>query len=89
MGKHFVGIKGQQLLSHRDRFVEAPLILKSPDEPMHGVEHTGIRFQATAKRGCCSRGIALRQLVEAPVVEFFGYPHALLMIAVTMNETKT
>ena len=65
------GSSSQQALCHRDGPVEVALLLQRADEPVHGIEHAGIYFQAAAKawrRG----GVAFCEPVEPLVIEFFG-----------------
>jgi hypothetical protein len=39
---------------------------------VHGIEHAGVRFEATAQALCCRGCIAFCEAVESLVVKLFG-----------------
>ena len=73
MGEHFFRIELEQALRYGDGLVEVALLLQRADEPVHGIEHAGIQFQAAAKGVCGAGRVAFRQLVEGLVIELFGW----------------
>lgn len=64
-------VKQQQALCDRDCLVELSLLLQRPDEPVHGIEHSGIYFQAAAKGLYGARGVPFRETVKPLVIKFF------------------
>ena len=72
MGQHFFRVELEQALRHGDSPIEVALFLQRADEPVHGIEHAGIHFEAAAKAFCGGGRVAFGEPVEGLVIELFG-----------------
>jgi hypothetical protein len=72
MGQRVFRVELQQALCYGDGPVEVALLLQRADEPVHGIKHSGIYFQAAAKGLCGGCGVPFGEPVEPLVIELFG-----------------